>query len=86
MDDYISRQSVIDLITSRYENPEICEAEIKSIKAADVAPVVHGRWERYDIIERYRCSACKNHSAKDVTGWEPFLSKFCPNCGAKMDE
>ena len=43
MDDYIPRNSVIDLITRRYENPEICTAEINNIPAADVVPVVRCR-------------------------------------------
>ena len=45
MDEYIKRKTVIDLITRRYENPEICTQVINSIPAADVAPVVRGRWE-----------------------------------------
>ena len=48
MDEYIKRESVIDLITRRYENPEICTQEINSIPAADVAPVT-------------RCKDCRNH-------------------------
>ena len=46
MAEYIEREAVIDLITRRYENPEICTQEINSIPAADVAPVV-------------RCKDCK---------------------------
>lgn len=40
MAEYIKREAVIDLITRRYENPEICTQEINSIPAADVVPVV----------------------------------------------
>lgn len=40
MPEYIEREAVIDLITRRYENPEICTQEINSIPAADVVPVV----------------------------------------------
>lgn len=40
MDEYLKREAVIDLITRRYENPEICTQEINSISAADVVPVV----------------------------------------------
>lgn len=39
MAEYIEREAVIDLITRRYENPEICTQEINSIPAANVAPV-----------------------------------------------
>lgn len=49
---------------------------------ADVAPVVHGRWVRIGDDKRgrggiFRCSACDKCF--------PHTSKFCPNCGAKMD-
>ena len=54
MAEYIEREAVIDLITRRYENPEICTQEINSIPAADVAPVV-------------RCKDCK-HSWEDIGG------------------
>lgn len=90
MAEYIKREAVIDLITRRYENPEICTQEINSIPVADVAPVLHARWEdkpnpqwkAYDI--RY-CTAC---------GWSIHKSKlrnsdlnwaYCPSCGARMD-
>nr|DAU35008.1 MAG TPA: hypothetical protein [Caudoviricetes sp.] len=36
---YLKRETVIDLITRRYENPEICTQEINSIPTADVAPI-----------------------------------------------
>lgn len=91
MDEYIKREAVIDLITRRYENPEICTQEINSIPAADVAPVVHGRWEREPAsywrwtpsgavaVTRttYRCGLCGRGTA--------VKSNYCPNCGAKMD-
>lgn len=55
MGEYIKREAVIDLITRRYENPEICTQEINSIPAADVAPVV-------------RCMGCKHLVAVNVNG------------------
>lgn len=86
MDEYIKREAVIDLITRRYENPEICTQEINSIPAADVAPVVHGRWEyipqTLNTLSQFRCPFC---------GWwslDPSIDgtyNYCPNCGAKMD-
>ena len=82
MDEYIKREAVIDLITRRYENPEICTQEINSIPAADVAPVVRGRWE---IVvgsngkEHMVCTRCR--VSQDLTG----VFTYCPNCGAKMD-
>ena len=55
MDEYIKRKAVIDLITRRYENPEICTQEINSIPAADVAPVVRCK----DCKYRYSDSWCE---------------------------
>lgn len=80
MAEYIKREAVIDLITRRYENPEICTQEINSIPAADVAPVVHGRWIPFHSKisgDIQYCSACEiGFVAK---------SDYCPHCGAKMD-
>ena len=60
---------------------------IEDTPAADVAPVVHGRWvdrivDENEVIqpwmERYYCSEC-------LEGGNQSWFKFCPNCGAKMD-
>lgn len=89
MAEYLEREAVIDLITHRYENPEICTQEINSIPAADVAPVVHGRWihSRYeDCSEQFelvKCSQC-NHEAYAMALYVRG-GNYCPNCGAKMD-
>lgn len=89
MDEYIKREAVIDLITRRYENPEICTQEINSIPAADVAPVVHARWihSRYeDCSEQFelvKCSQC-NHEAYAMAFYVRG-GNYCPVCGAKMD-
>ena len=88
MAEYIEREAVIDLITRRYENPEICTQEINSIPAADVAPVVHARWVvRFDGPYKRRrcyCSHCGKHNG--VGGIAQNQEKpYFPNCGAKMD-
>ena len=82
MAEYLKREVVIDLITRRYENPEICTQEINGIPAADVAPVVHGRWVTHyrsgtPIAEGYVSTCC------DM--WNNRKSDYCPNCGAMMD-
>lgn len=85
MDKYFERDAVIDLITRRYENPEICTQEINSIPAADVAPVVHGRWEQ-DADGDWYCTNCDEVVAICESGRERTYRKpYCPNCGAKMD-
>ena len=50
---------------------------------SDVAPVVHGKWElRHEGYGHYwECSACNTNPCIYVTR----NTKFCPNCGAKMD-
>ena len=84
MAEYIKREAVIDLITRRYENPEICTQEINSIPAADVAPVVHGRIVGSLEDGRYRRRfSCCGEDATMITQWA--WPKYCPNCGAKMD-
>lgn len=61
---------------------------IQDAPAADVAPVVHGRWEfkndgRYGQRRCY-CSICGKHSG--IGGIKSNqLKLYCPNCGAKMD-
>lgn len=70
---------------------------IDGAPAADVAPVVHGRWEWFDEdvgtpvtgYERewgWRCSHCGEELPDDYDDPDhsPML-RFCPNCGAKMD-
>lgn len=83
MAEYLKREAVIDLITRRYENPEICTKEINSIPAADVAEVVHGKWENGNPI----CPVCGGNKFKDLDAdiWCDWQPDFCPNCGAKMD-
>ena len=55
----------------------------ENLPAADVAPVVHGRWEtNSDRPDTLICSVCK--CGFDM--WKHDHHNFCPNCGAKMDE
>ena len=58
-------------------------SEIADIPAADVAPVVHGRWvekEKYTFGIMYDCSLCEDRILDNGHPWN-----YCPNCGAKMD-
>lgn len=70
--------------------------DIEAQPVADVAPVVHGKWE-YDKdatdwgIGGYVCSECKNKNNNlpyTRVKWVKMFSgsRYCPNCGAKMDE
>ena len=59
--------------------------KIESQAAADVAPVVHGRWQKqYDefCIDRgWMCTSCRG-SVYHMT-YEKY--EYCPHCGARMD-
>ena len=55
--------------------------EIKEIPAADVAPVVHGKWDASSDGITPVCSVC-GHTHKCFNR----TPNYCPNCGAKMDE
>lgn len=55
---------------------------IRGIPAADVAQVVHGRWEtNSDRPDTLICSICK--CGFDM--WKHDQHNYCPNCGSKMD-
>lgn len=49
----------------------------------DVAPVVHGEWllKHIGMGHHWECSVCHTNLCIYVTE----NTKFCPNCGAKMD-
>ena len=64
---------------------------IDEIPAADVAPVVHGKWLN-DFCGKGRfskrivqCSLCRNFLDLDGVNAGRGDANFCPNCGAKMD-
>lgn len=96
MDDYISREAAIlefcdDCIDKKWckRNGGSCSKikNINAVPAADVRPVVRGRWEPGETVffcgvehaAQRTCSVC-GRSALD----EPWY--FCPNCGADMRE
>lgn len=90
MAEYIEREETIKHIQKTYcagcnsYNGVRCRAcgigdaidMIENAPAADVAPVVHGRWVYHDdgVIT---CSECGNAESSD--------SYYCRYCGAKMD-
>ena len=92
MVEYIKREYAVDAVADVYYNtPDInlsCEKfeeAILKIQAADVVPVVHGRWiskNPHGYEWTFVCSNC------DYVDGYPFNDRhnYCPNCGAKMDE
>lgn len=89
---YIKREAAFDAITdlagkaptrSAYESVWKSARVLKRIPAADVAPVVHGRWGtgRFNLETgnyEEQCTHCRNFSKEHG-------KPYCPNCGAKMD-
>lgn len=90
MDEYIKRKAALALVKPDAPEDEKAAVTIVTAKklvrsiiqrtpAADVVPVVHGRWiASHD--EFCACSICKYPF---YVGWNQ--ANYCPNCGAKMD-
>ncbi len=59
--------------------------ELEKAESVDVAPVVHAHWEESFNGKIRCCPICGTDfdaTFHDIdTGW-----RYCPNCGAKMDE
>lgn len=89
MAEYIEREALVELIAERNRNT--CNGAlsclqmkrmVKSIPAADVAPVRHGRWKIIkSAIENAVCSCCGRRFQSYYEAYS-----YCPNCGAKMDK
>lgn len=92
MAEYIKREVALDAITNLAGKAPTCSAyeiewksarALKKIPAADVAPVVHGRWGqgRFNLETgnyEAQCIRCRNFSKE-------YGKPYCPNCGATMD-
>ncbi len=93
MPEYIEREATVKLLRSlgnrdyRREKGTIQDA-IKMVSysgytpAADVAPVVHGRWIQVDDT-KCKCSECEVITL--IAQYPHGDKNYCPNCGAKMD-
>ena len=57
---------------------------IRTAPAADVAEVVHGKWEPGNPI----CPICEKNKfdGLDADIWADWMPSFCPNCGAPMTD
>lgn len=70
---------------------KLCETEIAigKLPAADVVPVVHGKWIRPHWKNSdycCDCSECDGEAMHREYQWnKKGIYTICPNCGAKMD-
>ena len=81
MDEYIERGTAVEAAKHAWSKGLEPSQYIEIIPAADVKPVRHGRWITVGVNYYTRISQCTNCCAK-----YDFRSKYCPNCGARMDE
>lgn len=100
MAEYIERGTGVSIFRAKANMAVLMDAApyfekaaqmLEQLPAADVAPVVHGRWISWEKAEnfipspdRHECSVCHDAAQVLVNGFE-LLSDYCPNCGAKMD-
>ena len=96
MAEYIEREALLDSICHDTCGIAFCGAtncafmaKVCSAPAADVAPVVHGRWDdsgRYTFSSGATAVRCTNCGcALTESEYHPNNWNYCPVCGAKMD-
>ena len=86
MAEYIRRDAAIEAAKHAWAKGLEPSQYIEALPAADVAPVVHGRWEMRptgmvtDTGPEYKayCTVCNEPNKQ-------YQPPFCPHCGAKMD-
>ena len=98
MADYIDREALLQEISqqkaaSKHSFPRRSFvvgdviACIRTVPAADVAPVVHGRWIGKPLCgnDNCRCSICGSRFNVHAYLRGDITQIYCPNCGARMD-
>lgn len=84
MADYINRSELLNKYNLDCRTAQERYLALVTAPAVDVAPVVHGRWEKAsEKMPIYRCSICKERNL--FKNGDNAFSRHCPNCGAKMD-
>lgn len=109
--EYIEREALLCMVQPDDPGDEMAVITIATAKklirsfahccpAADVAPVVHGRWvfgkdlvDSFGSINKNKyhlyCSECRNQAFNKTVDNDPDFdvdTPFCPWCGAKMDK
>lgn len=85
--EYIGREEAILAVRHAWAKGLEPTQYIEQIPAADVAPVVHGRWIEYPVAHYFKCSNCKYtvpyRKAALLNGKRSYTC--CPHCHAVMD-
>lgn len=97
MTEYIERETVVSVLRhlltpnkspAQRELLRVAEIGVQRIPAANVAPVVRGKWEfshtSSDGFAVVKCSNC-GHEAFAMAIYVR-EGHYCPNCGARMEE
>ena len=67
----------------------VYKSDIEKMPTADAAEVVHAKWQLLDECSNagVYCSVCHKAVFRENAWYKNvhIKSKFCPNCGAKMD-
>ena len=87
MAEYIDLEALRDAL---YDADAITMNGVKILNqfpAADVVPVVHGRWIGAPLCgnDNCKCSECGSRHDIHANLRGKITQKYCPNCGAKMD-
>lgn len=92
MAEYIEREALLDSICHEMCRIAFCGAtncafmaKVCSAPAADVAPVVRGRWVSVAGKRDRICSRCLRNEPYKNADDDAEVFEFCPHCGAKMD-
>ena len=101
MTEYIEREAISEEIRKYYyKNPpnssygegfdrglDRAQRAILDAPAADVVPVVHGRWIGAPLYgnDNCKCSECGSWHNIHANLRGKIMQKYCPSCGARMD-
>ena len=93
MSEYIDRNALYEHIKTfanlvEQLRPYTVLGEIRTFPAADVEAVKRAKWAWYpDYMDRYElhCTNCEEECPYDADG-KYLDAKYCPHCGAKLEE
>lgn len=84
MAEYIDRKEFIKAVKDIPMWGSVAVMFADSIPAADVSPVVYGRWVHLGGDEWF-CSAC-GFVISTEGSWDKPIKKYCEDCSAKMEQ